>query len=45
MSALRRVLGAEEALPHLERVAREHEGTNLGDQAVREARKARKSLA
>jgi hypothetical protein len=45
MQALRRVLGAEEALPHLERVEREHEGTNVGDQAAREAKKARKSLS
>jgi hypothetical protein len=45
MQALRRVLGARDALPHLERAEREHAGTTVGDQAAREARKARRSLA
>jgi hypothetical protein len=45
MQALRRVLGAEEALPHFERVEREHRGTLVGEQADREAKKARKSLS
>lgn len=44
MQALRRVIGAQQALPHLERVEREHRGTQVGDQAAREAKKARKSL-
>ena len=45
MQALRRVVGPSEALPHLERVEREHQGTQVGEQAMREARKARKALA
>lgn len=45
MQALRRVLGAEEALPHFERVEHERRGTTVGDQAAREAKKARKSLS
>ena len=45
MQALRRVLGAEAALPHLERVERDHRGTNVGDQASREAKKARKAMS
>lgn len=44
MQALRRVLGAQQALPHLERVEREHSGTQVGEQASRETKKARKSL-
>lgn len=44
MQALRRVLGAREALPHLERVEREQRGTTVGEQSAREAKKARKSL-
>lgn len=44
MQALRRVLGAREALPHLERVEREQRGKTVGEQAAREAKKARKSL-
>jgi hypothetical protein len=44
MQALRRVLGAQQALPHLERVEQEHRGTRVGEQASREAKKARKSL-
>ena len=43
MQALRRVLGAEAALPHLERVARDYRGTIMGDQASREAKKARRA--
>ncbi len=43
MSALRRVLGAAEALPYIEDVERAHEGTQLGAQATRELRKIRKS--
>lgn len=45
MQALRRVIGAQEALPHLEQVEREHRGTTVGELAAREAKKARKSLA
>lgn len=45
MGALRRVLGPLEALPHFERVEREQQGTLLGEQAAREAKKARKALA
>lgn len=45
MQALRRVVGAQEVLPLLERVEREHRGTIVGDQAAREAKKARKSLS
>lgn len=45
MQALRQVPGAQEALPHLERVEREHRGTPVGEQAFRQAKKARKSLA
>ena len=44
MQALRRVLGAQQALPHLERVEHEYSGTQVGEQASREAKKARKSL-
>lgn len=45
MQALRRVLGPHDALPHLERVEREHPATTIGEQAAREAKKARKALA
>lgn len=45
MQALRRVVGPAEALRHFERVEREHYGTQVGDQAMREAKKARKALA
>lgn len=45
MQALRRVVGAHEALPHLERVECDHPGSNVGEQAAREARKARTALA
>lgn len=45
MQALRRVLGAQEALPYLEQVERAQHGTTVGEQAAREAKKARKSLA
>lgn len=45
MGSLRRVIGAREALPHLERVERERLGTTVGDQAARQAKKARKSLS
>lgn len=44
MGALRRVLGPSRALEHLEHVEREHRGTQVGEQAAREAKKARKSL-
>lgn len=44
MQALRRTLGAREALPHLERVEQNHSGTSMGAQAAREANKARNSL-
>ncbi|MFC0221054.1 hypothetical protein [Nocardioides zeicaulis] len=44
MGSLRSVLGAREALPHLERVERERAGTAVGDQATREAKKARKAI-
>lgn len=44
MSALRRVLGAADALPYVEDVERSHEGTQLGSQATRQIRKIRKSL-
>jgi hypothetical protein len=44
MQALRRVLGPEEALPHLECVEREQRGTTVGEHAAREAKKTRKSL-
>jgi len=43
MGALRRVIGAAEALPHVEEVERAHRGTPLGDQAAREAKKLRKA--
>jgi hypothetical protein len=43
MQALRRVLGPREALPHLERVEREHQGTAVGNHASREAAKVRKA--
>jgi len=39
MSALRRILGAADALPYIEDVERAHEGTQLGAQATRELRK------
>jgi hypothetical protein len=45
MQALRRVLGAQDVLPYLEAVAREHLGTVVGEQAAREAKKVRKSLS
>ena len=45
MGALRRVVGAREALPHLERVARERRGTIVGEQAARQVRSARTSLS
>ena len=45
MGALRRVLGARGALPHLERLERAHAGSHLGWQATRQAKRARKSLA
>lgn len=45
MGALRRVLGACEALVHLEWVEREQCGTVVGDQATRQAKKARKALS
>jgi hypothetical protein len=45
MQALRRVLGAREALTYLERVERERRGTSVGEQAAREAKKARRSLS
>jgi hypothetical protein len=44
MSALRQVLGAHEALPHLERLERDNVGTQLGELAAKQAKKARKSL-
>lgn len=44
MGALRRVVGAEEALQHLERVERKHRGTLVAEQAAREAKKARQAL-
>lgn len=44
MSALRRVVGAEQALPHVEEVGRTYAGSQLGDQASREVRKLRKAL-
>lgn len=43
MGALRSVIGARAALPHLERVERERAGTTVGDQATREAKKARRA--
>lgn len=43
MLALRRVLGAADALRYIEGVERAHEGTQLGAQATRELRKIRKS--
>lgn len=45
MGALRRVLGAQDALPHLERVQREHAGTHLGWQATQQVNRAKKSLS
>lgn len=45
MGALRRVVGAREALPHLERVARERRGTAVGEQAARQVKRARTSLS
>jgi len=45
MQALRRVLGAREALPYLEQVERDRRGTAVGEQAAREAKKTRKSLS
>ena len=45
MHALRRVVGPERALPHLERVEREHAGTPTGETAAREVKKVRKTLA
>ncbi len=45
MGALRRVVGAREALPHLERVARERCGTVVGEQAARQVKRARTSLS
>jgi hypothetical protein len=44
MSALRRVLGPAEALPHIEAVEHERSGTRLGEQAARQAKKIRKSV-
>ncbi|MDZ5619535.1 hypothetical protein [Nocardioides bizhenqiangii] len=43
MGALRRVIGASEALAHVEEVERAHRGTSLGDQAARQAKKLRKA--
>ena len=45
MQALRRVLGPQVALPHIEQVEAEQQGTELGRVAAREARKLRKALA
>jgi hypothetical protein len=45
MGALRRILGPAAALPHVEAVVRRHDGTPLGDTAVREARKIRKVVS
>jgi len=45
MGVLRRVVGAREALPHLERVARERRGTVVGEQAARQVKRARTSLS
>lgn len=45
MSALRQVLGAADALPHIEEVERSSRGTPLGAQAARQAKKIRKALA
>jgi hypothetical protein len=45
MQALRRVLGPQDALPHLERIEREHRTTIIGEQAAHEAKKARRALA
>lgn len=45
MSALRRVVGAADALPYIEEVERMHAGSQLGSQAAREARKLRKALS
>lgn len=44
MSALRRSIGAEAALPHLRQIEAAHSGDSLGDTARREIRKAVKSL-
>jgi hypothetical protein len=45
MTALRRVIGAAEALPCIEDVERANRGTLLGEQAARQAKKLRKALA
>lgn len=45
MTALRRVLGSADALPHIEAVEREQSGTTLGEQATRPAKKIRRLLA
>jgi hypothetical protein len=45
MQALKRVVGPEAALPHIEEVEAEQMGTALGGVAAREARKMRKALA
>jgi len=44
MAALRRVLGAEHALPYIEEVQQINSGSQLEDQATREIRKRRKAL-
>ncbi|WP_369046423.1 hypothetical protein [Sinomonas sp. P10A9] len=44
MSALRRVVGAADALPYIEEVKHTDAGSRLGDQAAREIRKIRKWL-
>jgi hypothetical protein len=44
MSALQRVIGAADALPHIEATAERHRGTPLGDTAIREARRMRKAV-
>jgi hypothetical protein len=44
MSALRSVVGNEQALPVLEQVASRHAGSGLGSAADRELRKARTAL-
>ena len=45
MGSLRSVVGARAALPHLERLERERAGTAVGDQAIREARRARRAIS
>ena len=45
MRSLRSVIGAREALPHLERVERDRAGTTVGNQATREAKKAREATS